>query len=210
MNKNLILTIAFTLFSSLAWAQQQIILNPAINPETVAELQQKITDLETQLSGAKDFVASRKPDLLDQQARIENADSDTQKIIDDLYGLVDEFKTGSEIQLAVQKSMQDVKTYIDDFRAGSPAQQAAAASLSDTLERMEATDANRNDLVGRALSEIRRLEAMKGDLVALRIAGAFKEMADLYDQMVAQFESTVDETIELSDSLENLTQMPVQ
>ena len=204
------LGLALALSGLPALAQQQMIANPAIDPATVAELQQKITDLEVQLSGAKEFVASRGPDILELSDKIENADADTQKIIDDLKALVDEFKTGSDIQMAVQNSMQDVKGYIDQFRAGTEAQQAAAASLTETLGTMEAIDDRRNDLVGKALAEIRRLEAMKGDLVALRIAGAFAEMASLYDEMVAQFEATVDETIEVSDSLENLTLLPVQ
>lgn len=189
---------------------QQTVINPAIDPGTVATLQQKIVDLEVQLTSAKDFVASRKPELLTLSEKIENADADTQKIIDDLKALVDEFKTGSDIQSAVQASMQDVKVYIDEFRAGTPSQQAAAASLLETLQGMERTDARRNDLVGKALAEIRRLEAMKRDLVAHRIAGAFKEMEDLYDAMVTEFEATVDQTIEVSDLLESLTELPVQ
>ncbi|MEM7439424.1 MAG: hypothetical protein AAF393_07485 [Pseudomonadota bacterium] len=189
---------------------QETIANPAIDADRVAALTQKISDLEEQLAAAKEFVGTRKTEVVELSDKIKNADADTQRIIDDLKALVEEFKTGSEIQLAVEGSMQDVKGYIDKFRAGTAAQQAAAASLQESLGSMEETDAKRNDLVGKALSEIRRLEANKEDLVALRIAGAFGEMAKIYDQMVAEFEATVNQTIEVSDSIESMTQLPVQ
>lgn len=198
------------IFATPVLAQTQgVMANPAISAETVAQLQAKIAELEVQMTSAKDFVGTRKPELLELGAKVANADADTQKIIDDLTALANEFKTGSEIQLAVEKSMQDVKAYIDQFRAGTAAQQAAAASLTETLTQMEVTDQSRNDLVGKALTEIRRLEAMKGDLVALRIAGAYAEMGALYDQMVAEFGATVDATIAVSNALESATTLPV-
>lgn len=202
--------LAMALTPPTAVFAQDLIANPAISPETVEELQAKIADLEAKLADAKDFVGTRKPDLLELKDKIANADEDTKKIIDDLTALVDQFKTGSEIQVAVRDSMEDVKGFIDQFRAGTEAQQKAADSLTETLASMEATDAKRNELVGKALSEIRRLESMKGDLVALRIAGSFKEMAVLYDTMVAEFEATVDQTIAVSDSIESMTLLPVQ
>ena len=206
------ITLGFALFLILnSSAQAQVLItNPAINPETVAELHDKITALQTQIKEAQDFVSARQPDLLDLKAKIDNADEDMQKIISDLRIFVDEFKTGSEIQVAVQSSMQDVKRYIDEFRAGSDAQKAAAESLKISLASMEETDAKRDDLVGKALLEIRRLEAKKSDLVALRIAGAFEEMADLYDTMVSEFEVTVNQTIDVSDSIEGIIRLPVQ
>lgn len=209
MKHPLVIGLMVALATAPAFAQETIV-NPAINPETIAALQQKIASLETQLGEAKEFVSARKPELIDLSTKIENADADTQRIIDDLKALVDEFKTGSDIQMAVERSMQDVKAYIDEFRAGSEAQQAAAAQLRDALVSMEETDADRNELVGKALTEIRRLEAMKKDLVALRIAGAFVAMAELYDKMVQEFEVTVNATIDVSNSLENITQLPVQ
>lgn len=209
MKHPLVIGLIVALATAPAFAQETIV-NPAINPETIAALQQKIASLETQLGEAKEFVSARKPELIDLSTKIENADADTQRIIDDLKALVDEFKTGSDIQMAVERSMQDVKAYIDEFRAGSEAQQAAAAQLRDALVSMEETDADRNELVGKALTEIRRLEAMKKDLVALRIAGAFVAMAELYDKMVQEFEVTVNATIDVSNSLENITQLPVQ
>lgn len=209
MNRSIVLGFALALAMTPAIAQQTI-LNPAISPETITELQLKISELETRLTDAKGFVAERKPDLIDLQAKITNADDDTQKIIDELNALVDQFKTGSDIQVAVEASMQDVKGYIDKFRAGSPAQQAAAQSLTTSLESMEATDGKRNEVVGNALAQVRKLEAMKGDLVALRIAGAFEDMAKLYDEMVSEFETTVDQTIDVSDAIESLTVLPVQ
>ena len=204
------LSLALFLFSNSSTNAQLLITNPAISPETVEELHEKITALETQLQGAQAFVSARQPELLELKDKIDNADEDMQIIIGDLRSLVDKFKTGSEIQVAVQSSMQDVKRYIDEFRAGSEAQQTAAESLKVSLASMEETDDKRDDLVERALREIRRLEAMKSDLVALRIAGAFKEMADLYDTMVSEFEATVNQTIDVSDSIEGITQLPVQ
>ena len=200
----------FSYFLNSSTNAQLLITNPAISPETVEELHEKITALETQLQGAQAFVSARQPELLELKDKIDNADEDMQIIIGDLRSLVDKFKTGSEIQVAVQSSMQDVKRYIDEFRAGSEAQQTAAESLKVSLASMEETDDKRDDLVERALREIRRLEAMKSDLVALRIAGAFKEMADLYDTMVSEFEATVNQTIDVSDSIEGITQLPVQ
>ena len=207
-----LIALGFALFfvSNSSTQAQELITNPAISPETVAELHEKITALQTQLLGAQEFVSSRQPDLLDLKAKIDNADEDMQKIISDLRNLVDTFRTGSEIQIAVQSSMQDVKRYIDEFRAGSEAQQTAAESLKVSLASMDETDAKRDDLVEKALREIRRLEAMKSDLVALRIAGAFEEMADLYDSMVSEFEATVNQTIDVSDSIEGITRLPVQ
>ena len=187
---------------------QDVMANPAINPETFAQLQGKIAELEKRLAGAKEFVDKRKPELLQLKDKIDNADADTQKVIDDLNALVNEFKTGSEIQLAVEKSMQDVRGYIDKFRAGSAAQQAAAASLTETLATMEKADARRNDQVGKALTEIRRLEAMKGDLIAFRIAGAFAEMGALYDEMIDEFGTAIDATKAVSDALQSATTLP--
>ena len=187
---------------------QDVMANPAINPETFAQLQGKIAELEKRLAGAKEFVEKRKPELLQLKDKIDNADADTQKVIDDLNALVNEFKTGSEIQLAVEKSMQDVRGYIDKFRAGSAAQQAAAASLTETLATMEKADARRNDQVGKALTEIRRLEAMKGDLIAFRIAGAFAEMGALYDEMIDEFGTAIDATKAVSDALQSATTLP--
>jgi chromosome segregation ATPase len=192
----------------IAVQAQEVMSNPAINAETVAELQTKIAALEARIIATKVFVNSRKPDVLKLSEKIANADEDTQKIIDELNALVNEFKTGSEIQLAVEKSMQDVRLYIDKFRAGTAAQQAAAASLTETLTKMEATDASRNKQVGEALKEIRRLEAMKGDLVALKIAGSFAEMAALYDGMVKEFGVTLAETADLANALESVTMLP--
>ena len=202
--------IALFFLSNSSTQAQELITNPAISPETVEELHEKITTLQTQLQGAQEFISARKPDLLDLKAKIDNADEDMEKIIGDLKSLVDKFKTGSEIQVAVQSSMQDVKRYIDEFRAGSAAQQTAAESLKASLASMDETDAKRDDLVERALREIRRLEAMKSDLVALRIAGAFQEMANLYDRMVSEFEATVNQTMDVSDSIEGITRLPVQ
>jgi|GEM_PF-4781713 len=205
------ISIILTLTATPIYAQTaEVIANPAINPETVQDLQQKIADLELQLSGAQQFVAERKPELLDLNDKVANADRDTQKIIDDLKLLVAEFKTGSDVQLAVESSMQDVKGYIDQFRAGSDAEQQAAESLQASLKIMETTDERRNVAVGDLLAEIRRLEAMKGDLVAYRIAGSFGAMAKLYDEMVSEFEATVTETIELNDALESVVTLPVQ
>ena len=192
----------------IAVQAQEVMSNPAINAETVAELQTKIAALEARIIATGAFVNSRKPDVLKLSEKIANADEDTQKIIDELNALVNEFKTGSEIQLAVEKSMQDVRLYIDKFRAGTAAQQAAAASLTETLTKMEATDASRNKQVGEALKEIRRLEAMKGDLVALKIAGSFAEMAALYDGMVKEFGVTLAETADLANALESVTMLP--
>ena len=204
------LGLALFFLSDFSARAQELITNPAISPETVAELHEKITALQTQLQGAQEFISTRQPELLELKAKIDNADEDMEKIIGDLRSLVDKFKTGSEIQVAVQSSMQDVKRYIDEFRAGSAAQQTAAESLKVSLASMDETDAKRDDLVERALREIRRLEAMKSDLVALRIAGAFQEMADLYDRMVSEFEATVNQTIDVSDSIEGITRLPVQ
>lgn len=207
--KKLLITTAFVATATMTTAQETI-LNPAIDQETIAQLQQQVVELEQKLAASRDFVDERSDELFTQRDKIENADADTQKIIDDLTALADAFKTGSQVQIAVRDSMEDVEAFIDDFRAGSPAQQAAAAQLQDTLNSMRETDNRRNEAVGRALTEIRRLEAMKGDLVALRIAGAFGEMERLYDQMVTDFEARVDEAAALADSVETLTVLPVQ
>lgn len=197
------------LLSTGAFAQDTV-NNPAISAETVETLNAQIKSLEAQIVKAGTFVTDRSPDLLDLNQKIKFADEDTQRIIDDLKALVATFKTGSEIQVAVQDSMQDVKGYIDDFREGSDAQKKAAESLIKTLKQMEDADAKRDELVAEALGEIRRLEAMKGDLVALKIAGAFKEMADLYDKMVKEFGDTVAETKATADAIQSMTQLPVQ
>ena len=203
-------SVAFTATAQEETLPNSTILNPAIEMSTIEALQQQIVDLEVQLAVSTEFVKSRSPGILELRDKIQNADADTQRIIDDLRALADQFKTGSAIQVVIRDSMEDVKGYIDEFRAGSAAQQAATASLQATLDNMQAVDQRRNDAVGQALAEIRRLEEMKDDLVALRIAGAFNEMETLYDEMVAQFETTVIATKALSDNLESLTVLPVQ
>lgn len=213
--KKTALIVAISSIGFVASAQEStlpdsMILNPAIEVSTIEALQQQIANLESQLANSTEFVNSRRSNLLDLRDKIENADADTQRIINDLNALADQFKTGSEIQVAIRDSMEDVEAYIDEFRAGSAAQQAAAAQLQRTLENMRAVDERRNEAVGQALTEIRRLEEMKDDLVALRIAGAFEEMGTLYDEMVTQFETTVSDTAALADNLESLTVLPVQ
>tara|TARA_B110000503_G_scaffold141828_1_gene236552 strand:- start:824 stop:1468 length:645 start_codon:yes stop_codon:yes gene_type:complete len=203
-------SVAFTATAQEETLPNSTILNPAIEMSTIEALQQQIVDLEVQLAVSTEFVKSRSPGILELRDKIQNADADTQRIIDDLRALADQFKTGSAIQVVIRDSMEDVKGYIDEFRAGSAAQQAATASLQATLDNMQAVDQRRNDAVGQALAEIRRLKEMKDDLVALRIAGAFNEMETLYDEMVAQFETTVIATKALSDNLESLTVLPVQ
>jgi chromosome segregation ATPase len=210
MYKSISLALVLALSSAPQVFAQDFIPNPAIGVETVEELQAKIADLEAKMADAKDFIGTRQPDLLELKDKIANADDDTTKIITDLKALAEQFQTGSDIQIAVRDSMEDVQGFIDQFRAGTPAQQKAAESLAETLVSMQATDAKRNELVGQALAQVRKLETMKGDLVALRIAGSFQEMAALYDTMVSEFEATVNQTVDVSTAIESMTLLPVQ
>ena len=188
--------------ASAGFAQAQ-----GIAPETVTKLAEEVAALRTQIAASNEFASKGADILTKQKALIDNAPADTEKMIADLESLIDKFKVGSPTANLVQQSMQDMKLQIDKFRAGSEVQKKAADKIRDALASVEASDKDRDRLVGEAMAAVTKLRASKDDLIALQIAGAYTEMADVYRGMLNDFSATVDGANNVVDGISRATGM---
>lgn len=195
----------------LAIALSTPVAAQTIFQETQDQLRLQLDDLKVQLAESSRFVTEEaEPRLLEQAALIKSAPEDTDRMIADLEALVDKFKAGSEINLTVQESIVNASEFYDKYREGTEAQQRAAEIILASRQSLEESDGRRDELVGEAMAAISMLKVHKEDLVALQIAGAYEEMADIYRSMIDSFESTVTSSVAVADSIAKAADIPTE
>jgi Rad3-related DNA helicase len=198
-----IAALACFLFVSAAGAQ-------AISKETLDRLANEIKQLQDQVNAANALVDQKAAELAQQEKVIERAPEDTDKMINDLENLINKFKAGSPLANSAQKAIEEIKVLIDKFREGSDNEKLAAASLRETLQRFQNDDANRDDIVGRGMAAVRNLRSRKDDLTALRIAGAYRRMQEVYGEMISTARTTVDQADRVVKSFGLTANVPSQ
>jgi len=196
-----VLTIIFGLLTGAAFAQ-------AISSETLDELKARIDTLREKISNAQLVINESKPRIGELEYMIENAGPIAEKMVADLQELVEQYKTGSDIERSLQKAKDDIKINIDRFREGSEVQQRAAERLRGSLKTFEDIDDRRDQLVGRAMAEVRSLSARRDDIEAIVIAEAYEELAGVYEGMLNGFETTVVEAEGISQAISDVSGLP--
>lgn len=182
----------------------------AISKETIDRLEREVAQLRQKVTEANAFVKDKTVVLKDLEKAVATAPEDTDKMIRDLESLVDVFKAGGDVASTIQKAMQEIKVYIDRYREGSPAQKQATKSLQESLASFQTSDGNRDKHVGEALAAIRKLKAQRDDLIALRIAGSYRAMAETYEQMITTFGQTVGAASGVVRSIEQAANIPAR
>ena len=193
--KKIIALCAALAISSPVYAQ-------SVFQETQDELRAQLDELKVQLAESSKFINDEaEPRLMEQAALIKSAPEDTERMIADLEALVDKFKAGSDIYQTIQESIGNASEFYDKYREGSAAQKRAAEIILASKQSLEESDGQRDELVGQAMAAVSMLRAHKEDLVALQIAGAYEEMADIYRNMIDSFEATVTNSVAVADSI---------
>jgi len=173
-----------------------------IDQGTLDALKAEVLELRQRLDEASSTLESGKAIVNDQKRIIDEAPQIAQDMIDDLEGLVEEFRVGSEVHSGIQEAKEDLGRRIDEWReSDSEIRREAADDLRKELDRLEATDGQRDQYVGKAMAEIRRLNAQKADLEAIIVVGAYQTLVDEYAQMVDGFAVAVDSATQLNDQI---------
>ncbi|MEC9434741.1 MAG: hypothetical protein VYD87_17695 [Pseudomonadota bacterium] len=198
------------LTAALAASSPAVAQVGALSTETVSQLMERVDSLKARVATSGQLVEESRPLVLEKEKAITEAPQIADKMIADLEAYVDQLKTGSEIYESIQRSGLEIQTYIDKFREGTDVQKQAAEALRVSLESIRESDARRDELVGKALAEIRKLKASKDDIVALMVVKDAQALASLYKTMIDDFETTVDEVSSFNKDLAKAAGVPTE
>jgi chromosome segregation ATPase len=173
-----------------------------VSPEIITALEARVAALKERIEASGALIASKRRQVETIEKNIATAAQDTELLIAKFKEMAAEFQTGGATHKSMTNALTEIEKYILEFKEGTPTERNVAKGLEASRDNIKNADARRNDLLEKALAEIRKLEANKRDIRALIIGRKYKELAEVYTEMLNGFEAVVNEATAVNSGID--------